>query len=774
VSRDTYIRAIATLTLALTIIVLWTPQLRSQCAYNDLSLEKAEIISTSPEYLRFDQSAGRWMAIGIVSAAADNWDVGVYEHTAGFPNCVQAPPLKISDNTSGIDFVVGDFTENRAGTYYALALQTSGRADAGLEWSSQSVLLTENDWPIQGTLRPDNLLDCYTVRLEAAKNYVVTFKSAKGSGTRVYLFHNGASAPYWANKNEAAVEDSATFNYTAPATDWYSIVVTNENGSTGSYTLGLGTCKDALKLLAGNPLYTYGYENHYEIEQASTGWAAVGFRRPVGNPEVSIYGTAFGNDYPVCMDSWISTSTTPQWETALVAAPTGADGIPHNSYWLRAPQPEEGGLGRIEWDNAFTQVVPNHTVIQRVMNTPDVLEVMITNLQAGVEYTFNFDRYGEIDANLLLFRNDGSPTWYERANAVFTTSEPAQYTPPDAGWYGIVVVNDNAQNGSYTLEINTCALPVELQEGVAEVTPPGIPTTYYRFVQQVPVWVGVGVRSVDDWDMHMFDYGTGGSPPLACRDWLLASSILTGSEVDFVMGDFNRNPRGDYYPEVTVKTGSSQASVLWAYNPDPLIPNTGPREVIITESEFLHVFDVFLVGGEEYNIDFYRSIGSAEARFLLYQASGDTYWTARGSRILEGTSATLFTPSETGTYGLAAVSESDGSGTFYFDITAPTVAVEGAMAPGQAGIQALIPNPTRGALTIQFALSKAGPASFEIVDVAGRVVASIPGQNWEKGQATTEWNGFTSRGMRAAPGVYFVRMKQAGETFGVKRMVLLD
>ena len=77
---------------------------------------------------------------------------------------------------------------------------------------------------------------------DLATNQYVLVNEGGVADTRLSLFRNPASAPYWAGRSAAVFEMQAGNSriYTAPASDWYGVVVfNNAQGppSTGYYAL---------------------------------------------------------------------------------------------------------------------------------------------------------------------------------------------------------------------------------------------------------------------------------------------------------------------------------------------------------------------------------------------------------------------------------------------------------------------------------------------------------------------------------------------------------
>ena len=82
-----------------------------------------------------------------------------------------------------------------------------------------------------------------------------------------------------------------------------------------------------------------------------------------------------------------------------------------------------------------------------------------------------------------------------------------------------------------------------------------------------------------------------------------------------------------------------------------------------------------------------------------------------------------------------------------------------------------LPNPARGMTSIAFDVPAGAPAvSIDILDVTGRLTATITNEPFGPGVHTVRWNGKDNRGRAVAPGLYFVRM-QASDFTGVTKVI---
>jgi hypothetical protein len=88
--------------------------------------------------------------------------------------------------------------------------------------------------------------------------------------------------------------------------------------------------------------------------------------------------------------------------------------------------------------------------------------------------------------------------------------------------------------------------------------------------------------------------------------------------------------------------------------------------------------------------------------------------------------------------------------------TVGPIAVRAFDTPGALAITALVPNPTRSAMRIDYAIPRAGHVRLRILDVQGRTVATLCDEVQKAGRSQAIWTAGGTRG--AASGLYFVRI----------------
>ena len=81
------------------------------------------------------------------------------------------------------------------------------------------------------------------------------------------------------------------------------------------------------------------------------------------------------------------------------------------------------------------------------------------------------------------------------------------------------------------------------------------------------------------------------------------------------------------------------------------------------------------------------------------------------------------------------------------------------------------PNPARGPVGIQFTMPRSGPARLQVVDLAGRAVATPHDGPAVVGTTRVEWDGRAVHGWRVPPGLYFLHLQSPDGT-ATQRLVL--
>jgi hypothetical protein len=300
---------------------------------------------------------------------------------------------------------------------------------------------------------------------------------------------------------------------------------------------------------------------------------------------------------------------------------------------------------------------------------------------------------------------------------------------------------------------------------------------YRTFDQSHFAWSGVAVRGLSgDWDIEVYDQGSFGLNPYPTCFGLPLAGSFGSSTVDFVVGDFNdlQTPPGNYGLRAYRYSGTGGAEIEWDCDRGLTVGATGASVPNWTGP--LDVYNVDLSAGVTYWFQVIHS-PAVDIRALLFSsaASSDGFYMApRSARVLECFSLSGYTAPVTDRYGVVVVNETGVSDNYTLKVlTVPPTGVEEPLRGLATGLRGVAPNPSAGQVQIQFAMREAGAAAFDVLDMAGRVVARIPGRQWEAGTWSVGWDGRSSRGTQAAPGIYFVQMRVDGRRVGLGRLALI-
>jgi hypothetical protein len=754
----------------------------AQCSYPTL-ISGTVVSLGSGATPQFTSNANYWTAVGSRGPAGDDWDLSVNSST-GEPSLCVSGTLASSTYSAGVDFVVGDFNANPHGTYYARSYRFGGTGTAAdVEWDHGFDQLLPNAMPAQRSTGPDDVLECWDTYLEAGVTYTLNLVSFGTATTRAFLFRNTTGGAYWVGRTyrvlEVAMNTPGT--YVAPASGWYGIVVTNEDGGSSSYSIGIGNCAAPGALTSGSPSYVTGAHSWTYFDQATNYYTAVAVRSndPAQDWDIGVYGAASGGAYPVCFGSPLAAEAFGSQYADVIIGDFNGGANPTGRYYVHTyPYGATTSDARVEWDDGPNQLGVDQPSVYRTTGPGDIIECWDVYLTDGQWYTFNFAHDGAADLKLLVVRNPGAGFWVNRASpsvTTFTSSE--QYIAQSTDWYSVVVVNDNGGEGTYRLGVTTCP-----QEAYSL----GPNNTVYsqsdwKYAMQIHPdslrWMAFGTRSRDagqDWDLQLFSDFSGGTLSSGCASNQIAGSAFGPGRTDFVIGDMHVNPLGFVFP-LPYAFGATTADgfMMWD-EADPMQVGDPPVVRTINHEFLLGVHEVYLTASSPYSIRFNRS-GAADLRYcVIDNPSGGQFWGSRSSAVLQDATGTLgFTPTTTGWHAIVVTSEFEATGEYDLQVVPVLIGVDDPPAPGANRLVGIAPNPARAATRIAFELATPGPVTFDIVNLAGRRVATLSLPAGAAGRGNFEWDGRDTEGRTVGSGVYFVSMIHGGRAVGRSQLVVL-
>jgi hypothetical protein len=111
-----------------------------------------------------------------------------------------------------------------------------------VEWDGAGDALVVNGDPLVVTPPPNNVLDAWKIPLTIGVTYTFQIVPAGGATAdyRLMLFGNPSpGSPYWASRPDAILETSAVHAFIPGQSGLYGVVVVNDNGGTGNYSVSV-------------------------------------------------------------------------------------------------------------------------------------------------------------------------------------------------------------------------------------------------------------------------------------------------------------------------------------------------------------------------------------------------------------------------------------------------------------------------------------------------------------------------------------------------------
>jgi hypothetical protein len=531
----------------------------------------------------------------------------------------------------------------------------------------------------------------------------------------------------------------------------------------------------------------------FQVNSPEARWAAVAMRNQDGN-DWNLEVRSESEPPPVCTSGTIVVSNAFGHD---VLAIDGRVGSPGSDFVLAQTGNGSGFFARIEYEQPAGAMQANG-VFQVVSTGPDdFLAVREIQMSAGVPYSIRIQPSSDLGSmRVYVFAPTSSgPGWLARNEAgLEATLAPdllnwIDYTPAETGPHALVIVNESGAAGTYQLAVGHCPF-------FASILTEGLPW-YFATLDQWPgftpnanSWPVVGVRG----DGHLYNLDVAPYPRSQFGTFPTCSDSIVGTQysglgVRLVTADFQTLPLRTYTVHTSAEgqpQTSSAGHIEWDGAGDAITVNDPPISVVPPPNNVLDAWKIALTAGITYTFQLVPELGStADYRLLVFgnPSPGNPYWASRPDAILEATGPHGFIPGQSGLYGVVVVNDNGGTGNYSLSVTADLVDVPtGPPAVAAHRIRAAAPNPSAGAMRIEFELARPGTAEFRLRDVAGRTVAILPAGRRDAGIASFTLDGTgaggggvagSRDGRRVAAGVYFLSLVVDGvEAHGV-RVVLL-
>lgn len=321
-------------------------------------------------------------------------------------------------------------------------------------------------------------------------------------------------------------------------------------------------------------------------------------------------------------------------------------------------------------------------------------------------------------------------------------------------------------------------------------------------IAELKTYTGIGVATTESIDLTPHLAGSGAT------DYRIVFSFDSDASFSDEDGDFDSGTNGPFkLDRISVMGGGESYSSDFEQDDGGWVSTTPPTEFFLVENrnrsgqfdKFLHAEGLYIWHVEQ-NVA-HSTLGNtsgtagrtnlrpagvtlmeADGFWQLLQASGnrgdagDAYPGSTGNTTFDGSSA----PSSASHNGTP-------TNVFVTNISAPGLQMSALMRaddvlldtdppPGPAAYSLVldqnVPNPFNPSTTIRFSLPIASSVSLNVYDVAGRLVVNLVNDYKPAGPQQVTWDGTTSRGGRAASGVYFYQLVAGGQTISKKMMLI--
>jgi len=776
------------------------PQTASAFCWGTIALNPDQPrYQTTAEYpYQFTQSTSFWAVVAAMPFdPGDDGDVELYSTQNTFsgpqPYCLQGYITGSTNGAGRTDFVIGDFNFNSPGTYYPRVWCYSGTCTPesgpqwnGVVWRPGEFLFVDfppttvsfgGGNPVPG----DRIIKVFDVFLSAGSTYYFRFASDMGTDAKMLLFRNTGGGTYFAGRNAAQFEVTGCTSYSAPTTGYYGLVVVLDRWTTGSYTVGVTTvpsCACAVPLVSSIQVAVPSTlaEHRSSAQPQQNFWNAIGVRAPVGNDWDLEVGDGYaGGEGPACQSNVLASSTS-GFGADIVVADYNFVSVPANLA-VHAVRYSGGSGASLEWDtssNALGEsLVPNGPQVAEAWAASDVVKIWDALLVQGTPYTFQFYNPGG-NFRVLLYRNPGNGAYYAgRSQAVINTTADFNYTPPSSGYYGVAVIKDDDNAGTFALRIGTCPAPNVLSPLTSMFPAPNM--SYAEFTPAPGSWNAVGVRSTTaDWDL--FQYGTAsGAPWPDCYSPLLVSSEASSGQ-DFVVGDFHFNPAGTY--RVRAKQFSSGqpefALLTWTGSAMKLLQNAPPAPDTLPWHHTLHAWEAYLINGAPYELRLVQPAGGSLHAYVFVNPVSGPYWAPKSARLTETGGTVSFVAPLRGWYGIVVADDNMLDTPYTLQIVTTPTAVGDPTPRYETGLSGVVPNPARSDFAIHYTLARPAHVGIQIVDLSGRRVAEVDEGVRNAGEWSLEVSRRSKDGTRLPAGIYFARMSVDGRIAATRKISVLD
>jgi hypothetical protein len=204
-------------------------------------LEDDVIISSLDDVYKFQQNSSYWAVVGLRPDPGSDWDLSLYSDSCG-EGTEFSYSWSWEDST---EFVVADYNHSPTGWEGIWVGRWAGTGDVRVEYENDADVLfpgpnTGLDWPA------GDVVEIWDVDLEAGSYPTLLNITSGNADLGIAIFESNGSAYYAGRWEAAAASDAAGaggdeyFEYVAPRTDRYAIVVWANNDNSATFDIGIG------------------------------------------------------------------------------------------------------------------------------------------------------------------------------------------------------------------------------------------------------------------------------------------------------------------------------------------------------------------------------------------------------------------------------------------------------------------------------------------------------------------------------------------------------
>lgn len=301
---------------------------------------------------------------------------------------------------------------------------------------------------------------------------------------------------------------------------------------------------------------------------------------------------------------------------------------------------------------------------------------------------------------------------------------------------------------------------------------------------QLGNWHAVAVMPTDSCDVnvHLFEL----EAEMAKRyTAILEGSTCGPGQLDYLLIDNHLTPKRGF--DVGVYQMSGQGTYYaWAVN-STILPTQNVYElsdVAMSQAELLDLYELDLTPGN-WTFTLEARSGDVNWGLSLHKSEWDAFQ-ARHEAVEGGTawlepsntdeSFVLEIP-EAGNYCLAvwkATSDSmAGTASYSLRLSRDYTGVGDSMTPIRTGLVTVYPNPFNPRARVIFDLAEPGDATVEVYNVKGQRIRTLSYTGLPAARHEAVWDGTDFRGIPAASGSYFLRLRARGASADVQKAVLV-